>query len=64
MKETLQERMIKYRAKEGIGQREMARRCNLAVQTVNSVENGLQKPTKLTEAKIYLVIGENENEEV
>lgn len=54
----LQKAMITYRAKESIGQRELARRCNLSPQTINSVENGLQTPTKMTEAKILLVVGE------
>ena len=58
---TLQEKMVAYRAKEKISQTELAHRCGLSIQTVNSVENGLQKPSKLTEAKIMLVIGGTEN---
>ncbi len=54
----LQKDMVTYRAKESISQRELARRCNLSAQTVNSVENGLQTPSKMTETKIRLVIGE------
>lgn len=56
MRETLQDRMLDYRARNGISQRELARRCGLSVQTINSVENGLQVPTKLTERKICLII--------
>lgn len=52
--------MINYRARENISQRELAARCNLTLQTINSVENGLQTPSKLTEAKIRLVIGGGE----
>lgn len=49
-------KMIEYRAKESISQRELARRVGVSLQTINSIENGLQEPSKLTEAKIYLVI--------
>lgn len=57
---TLGERMVFYRAKEGISQGELARRCGLSTQTVNSVENGLQSASRLTIAKIELVIGKEE----
>jgi DNA-binding XRE family transcriptional regulator len=53
---TLQERMVEYRAKEHISQKELAQRCALSVQTINSVENGLQEPSKRTAAMIELVI--------
>lgn len=56
MKGTLQDRMLDYRARNGISQRELARRCGLSTQTINSVENGLQDPSKLTERKICLII--------
>lgn len=49
-------KMIEYRARERISQKELARRVGVTVQTINSVENGLQEPSKLTEAKIHLVI--------
>lgn len=54
---TLQERMVEYRAKERISQKELASRCGISVQTINSVENGLQEPSKRTAAMIELVIG-------
>lgn len=53
---TLQELMIQYRAKNGLSQEKLARLCNLSTQTINSVENGLQKPSRLTEEKIRLVV--------
>lgn len=53
---TLQERMIQYRAKERISQKELAERCGVSYQTINSVENGTQDPSKVTQAKIELVI--------
>ena len=54
---TLQDRMIEYRAKERINQAELARRCGLSTQTVYSIENDMQSPSKVTVAKIELVIG-------
>lgn len=54
---TLQERMIEYRAKERINQGELAERCGLSKQTINSIENGTQDPSKVTIAKIELVVG-------
>ena len=53
----LSERMVLYRAKERISQAELARRCGVTLQTINSVENETQSPSKLTVAKIELVVG-------
>lgn len=57
---SLQEQMLEYRAKNKISQQELADRVGVTLQTINSVENGHQKPSKVTEAKIRLVI-EKEN---
>lgn len=57
---SLQERMIEYRAKERISQTELGARCGLSKQTINSIENKMQEPTKITLAKIELVIGKEE----
>ena len=54
---TLAERMVEYRAKERINQTELAKRCGLSTQTINSVENCQQDASKVTIAKIELVIG-------
>lgn len=51
------DRMIEYRARERINQQEMADRCGISKQTVYSIENGIQEPSKITTAKIELVIG-------
>ena len=56
MDEKLSEQMIRYRAKERISQKELAARCGVSLQTINSIENGIQDPSKVTEAKIRLVI--------
>ena len=57
---SLQDRMIEYRARERISQVELANRAGVTVQTINSVENGKQDPSKITIAKIELVIGKGE----
>ena len=57
---TLQERMIEYRARERINQQELANRCGLSKQTINSIENDSQEPTKVTRAKIELIIGKED----
>lgn len=56
----LRERMIEYRARERINQTEFANRVGVSKQTIYSVENGLQDPSKVTTAKIELVIGKEE----
>lgn len=57
---TLAEEMVQYRARERISQRELGERCGISLQTVNSIENGLQSPSKVTEAKIRLVINKED----
>lgn len=56
MAKTLQEEMILYRAKHNISQTELAERCGVTLQTINSIENGKQNPSKLTLAKIKNVV--------
>lgn len=60
--EKLMEQMITYRAKKRISQKELAARCGVSLQTINSIENGIQDPSKVTEAKIRLVIEGKEGE--
>lgn len=55
--------MVEYRARERISQGELARRCGLSVQTICSVENETQEPSRVTLAKIELVIGKEEGSE-
>lgn len=59
---SLKQDMVRYRAKERISQSELAKRCGLSLQTINSVENENQKPSDLTEAKIRLVIGDEKSD--
>lgn len=57
----LSEDMIKYRAKNRMNQRELAAKCGLSVQTVCAIETNQQTPTRVTEARIRLVIDEKED---
>lgn len=53
---TLIEKMVVYRAKERISQGELAKRCGVSLQTINSIETGQQEPSRVTEQKIRLVV--------
>lgn len=53
-------RMILYRAKHRLSQQELADKCGVSKQTIYSLESGYQTPTKVTLAKIELVIGSDE----
>lgn len=58
------DRIVRYRAKERLNQQEFADRCGVSKQTIYSIENELQEPSKVTLAKIELVIGtENDKED-
>lgn len=56
----LDERMVRYRAKERISQSELAKRCGVTLQTINSIETGAQTPSRVTKAKIEMIIGKEE----
>lgn len=56
----ISDEMIKYRAKERINQQELADRCGLSRQTICSIENNLQEPSRITLEKIKLVIDQKE----
>ena len=44
----LSERIVTYRAKNGISQTEFAKRCGVSYQTINSIENNRQDPSRIT----------------
>lgn len=52
----LAEMMIMYRARHDLNQEELANRCGVSKQTIYSIENGLQNPSKKTTMKILLVV--------
>ena len=60
---TLTQQMINYRAKNNLSQSACASMCGISHQTWYSVENGRQNPSKVTEAKIRLLINENNKED-
>lgn len=60
----LSEKMVLYRAKERITQAELAKRCGLSLQTINSIESEQQSPSKVTIAKINLVVDNNESQHI
>lgn len=52
----LSERIVTYRAKNGVSQTEFAKRCGVSYQTINSIENNRQDPSRITQRKIELVL--------
>ena len=52
----LSDEILRYRAQNNISQAEMANRCNVTKQTIFNIEHEAQEPTRLTEAKIRLVL--------
>lgn len=56
----LAEAMVTYRARERISQREFAEKVGVSLQTICNIETGQQVPSRLTVAKILLVIGDGD----
>ena len=54
---TISERMLNYRAENRLSLQDFADKCGISRQTAWSVERGQQTPSRLTVAKIELVIG-------
>ena len=52
----LSQEILKYRAVHNISQQEMASRCRVTKQTIFNIEHEIQEPTKLTCAKIKMVL--------
>ena len=59
----LANRMIEYRAKHRVTQKALGAMCGITTQTVNYIESGRQTPSKVTKAKIELVIGKEQSED-
>lgn len=53
---TLQEQIIRYRAKNNLSQKEFGALIGLTKQTISGIENG-KSASKLTEEKIRLLVG-------
>lgn len=58
----IREEMVRYRARHNISMKEMAARCNVSLQTIYSIENGTQEPSRLTREKIRLVLDAKKGE--
>lgn len=54
---TLSKAILMYRAKHNVSMREFAQQCGITLQTVYNIETCGQKPSRVTKAKIELVIG-------
>ena len=54
--EELANKMLVYRAKHRLSQKEFAELVGLSTMTVNSIESGRQTPSALTKTKIMLVL--------
>lgn len=53
-------RILEYRKKHFISQTEFAEKCGVSLQTINSIENGKQEPSTITEARILKVLESEE----
>lgn len=58
--EALQAKILSYRARHNLSQGKFAKLCNVTPQTICNIENGVQKPSKLTRRKISDVIEKEE----
>ena len=56
----LKDEILKYRAKHNLSLRDMAKKCGISTQTLCSVENGIQNPSKLTEGKIRILLEQDD----
>lgn len=52
----LADKILEYRGKNNLSQKKFAELCGVTEQTICYVERNLQKPSRLTEKKILLVI--------
>lgn len=52
----LKDAIVQYRAIHNMSMKEFAQRAQISLQTVNYIEKGLQKPSRLTKEKIMLVL--------
>ncbi len=59
----LKKDMVLYRARERITQEELGRRCGLTKQSIMNIERGNKIPSRVSYAKIRLVIGGKESNE-
>ena len=58
----LAQAIVNYRAKERLSQKEFAAKAGVSLQTICNIETGQQEPSRVTVAKIMLVINNKEEE--
>ena len=57
----LKDKIITFRAKNNLSQGDLANLCKVNVMTINNIETGKRKPSRLTRAKIEMIIFKEEN---
>lgn len=55
---TLRDAMLIYRAKNKISMSDFAKKCGVSAQTIYNIETVGQNPSRVTRAKIRLVLGD------
>ena len=55
---TLAKAIVMYRAKRNISMKEFAALCGVTMQTIYNIEAVGQKPSRVTRAKIEMVLGD------
>ena len=63
-KNKLASKVLAYRAKNDMTQRQMAEICGVSIGTICNIENGNAKPNKRNEIKILSVINGKDAEEI
>ena len=58
----LAEAIVNYRARERMSQKEFAAKAGVSLQTICNIETGQQEPSRVTVAKIMLVINREKEE--
>lgn len=53
---TLRDEIVMYRAKNKLTMKEFAEMVGVTYMTISNIERGVQNPSRLTEAKIRLVM--------
>lgn len=56
--------MVQFRARHNLSQEKAARAADISLQTWNSVEQGRQDPSRLTQSKILLAIADYDQKAV
>lgn len=61
MAQNLANRILDYRARHNISAKTFAKMCKVSMQTIYSIENNLQQPSKITRLKIENVLNKKED---